>query len=233
LGCQTVFFAIWMSDIIKKENDKSTNLLFEQQLWKTGIANICGVDEVGRGSLAGPVMACAVIFKKEFFHSHVVDSKLISAKKRQELEKILTNKALEWKIGSATVEEIDLLNIRQATFLAMRRAIIALNIKPDYALIDGEDLPNGLCPSSGIIKGDQKSFTIAAASIIAKETRDRLMIKTGQRYPAYKFEKNKGYGTKEHLDAILTHGITPHHRRTFLKKLSERKAVSLFPDKKE
>ena len=211
-----------MSDIIKKLNDQRTNLLFEERLWKAGIVNICGVDEVGRGSLAGPVMACAVIFEQGFFHSDVVDSKLVSAKKRQELEKILINGVLEWKIGLATPGEIDLLNIRQATFLAMRRAINALRVMPDYALIDGESLPNSICPSSGIVKGDQKSFTIAAASIIAKETRDRLMIETGQTHQAYKFEKNKGYGTKEHIEAILTQGVSPYHRTTFLKKLFEK-----------
>jgi len=211
-----------VSDIIRKLNDKRTNLLFEERLWKAGIVNICGVDEVGRGSLAGPVMACAVVFEKGFFHSEVVDSKLVSAKKRQVLEKILTSGALEWKIGIATPDEIDLLNIRQATFLAMRRAINSLRVIPDYALIDGECLPNSICPSSGIVKGDQKSFTIASASIIAKETRDRLMKEKGRTYPAYKFEKNKGYGTKQHVDAILTHGLSPYHRITFLKKLSEK-----------
>ena len=174
-----------MLDIIRKQNDHTTNLLFEERLWKAGIVNICGVDEVGRGPLAGPVMACAVIFEKGYFHPEVTDSKQISAKKRQNLEKILINNALEWKIGLATPHEIDLLNIRQATFLAMRRAISALRVIPDYALIDGESLPDCICPSLGIIKGDQKSFTIAAASIIAKETRDRLMIEIGRAHPAY------------------------------------------------
>jgi len=222
LGYQTVFFAILILDIIRKQNDQRTNLLFEERLWKAGIVNICGVDEVGRGSLAGPVMACAVVFEKGYFHSEVVDSKLLSAKKRQELEIILTNGAIDWKIGLATPDEIDLLNIRQATFLAMRRAINSLQVMPDYALIDGESLPSSICPSLGIVKGDQKSFTIASASIIAKETRDRLMKVTGQTCPAYKFEKNKGYGTKEHMEAILTHGSSPYHRMTFLKKLSEK-----------
>ena len=216
---ERVFFAIWMSDIFKEINDQRANLLFEKRLWQAGIVHICGVDEVGRGSLAGPVMACAVIFKKDFFHSEVVDSKLISAKKRHRLEQILINGALEWQIGLATPNEIDVFNIRQATFLAMRRAMNALRIRPDYALIDGEDLQCGICSSCGIIKGDQRSFTIAAASIIAKETRDRLMTNISQIHPAYRFEKNKGYGTKEHIEAIKTEGVSPHHRSTFLKKL--------------
>jgi ribonuclease HII len=126
---------------------------------------------------------------------------------------------LEWKIGLATPNEIDVLNIRQATFLAMRRAINALRIRPDYALVDGEGLQYGICSSSGIIRGDQRSFTIAAASIIAKETRDRLMTNLSQIHPAYRFEKNKGYGTKEHIEAILTEGVSPYHRSTFLRKL--------------
>jgi len=209
-----------MSDIIRKLNNQGTNLLFENRLWQAGVVHVCGVDEVGRGPLAGPVMACAVIFEREFFHSDVTDSKLLSVKKRQILEKILTGEALEWKIGLATAAEIDYLNIRQATFLAMRRAINALSIQPDYALIDGENLPNGKCLSSGIIKGDQRSFSIASASIIAKETRDRLMARIGEDYPVYGFQKNKGYGTQEHIKAILNHGPSPYHRKTFLTKLS-------------
>jgi len=212
-----------MSDFIRKENYRGTNLLFEERLWQAGIVHICGIDEVGRGPLAGPVLACAVIFKRDYFNSQVTDSKLVSAKKRQMLEKILISEALDWKVGLATTQEIDFLNIRQATFLAMRRAINALKIKPDYALIDGENFHVGICPSSGIKKGDQKSFTIAAASIIAKQTRDRLMIELSQSYPVYKFEKNKGYGTQEHIDAIKTQGVSPYHRDTFLKKVTWKK----------
>ena len=215
-------FSIQMLDIIRKVYDQETNLFFEKRLWRAEVVHLCGVDEVGRGPLAGPVLACAAIFDKAFFHPDVTDSKLLSVKKRQVLEKILTMEALEWKVGLATAQEIDFLNIRQATFLAMRRAINSLGIKPDYALIDGENLPNGICLSSGIIKGDQRSFTIAAASIIAKESRDRLMAKIGEEFPVYKFQKNKGYGTKEHIEAILNHGPSPYHRKTFLAKLSGR-----------
>jgi ribonuclease HII len=212
-----------MSEIIKKVNRIMPDLLFEERLWRAGVIHICGVDEVGRGPLAGPVMACAVVFKNGFFHPEVVDSKQISAKKRQKLEKILINAALDWKIGLATAKEIDSINIRQATFLAMRRAINALRIRPDYVIVDGDRLPYGNCPSTGIIKGDQKSFTIAAASIIAKEIRDRFMVKLGLMYPAYGFERNKGYGTKEHIKAILTEGLSPYHRETFLKKIMVKK----------
>jgi ribonuclease HII len=209
-----------MSDSIKKELYQGTNLIIEERLWQAGFHHVCGVDEVGRGSLAGPVMACAVIFEKGYYKSDVVDSKMISSKKRNILEQVLVSEAVEWKVGLATEKEIDYLNIRQATFLAMRRAINALKIIPDYALVDGERLPNGICSSLGIIKGDQKSFTIAAASIIAKERRDALMIEKSQIYPAYRFEKNKGYGTKEHIEAILREGDSSFHRETFLKKLS-------------
>jgi len=212
-----------MSENIKKVKPIKPDLLFEEKLWGAGFIHICGVDEVGRGPLARAVMACAVVFKKGFSHPEVVDSKLISAKKRQKLEKILRNAALDWKIGLATAKEIDSINIRQATFLAMRRAIDALQIRPDYVIVDGEHLHYGICPSTGIIKGDQKSFTIAAASIIAKETRDKYMVKLGLNYPAYGFERNKGYGTKEHIKAILTEGMSPYHRETFLKKILVKK----------
>jgi ribonuclease HII len=208
-----------MQDVFIKEDYQQTNLFFEKRLWRAGIIHVCGVDEVGRGSLAGPVLACAVIFKKDYFHSEVSDSKLLSSRKRNILEQVLIREAIEWKIGLATVKEIDYLNIRQATFLAMRRALNALKKLPDYVLVDGENLPKGNCPSSGIIKGDQKSFSIAAASIIAKQRRDALMIEKSEIYPAYRFEKNKGYGTQEHIKAIVSEGETSFHRKTFLKKL--------------
>jgi ribonuclease HII len=205
-----------MSVVIKDH----TNLRFEERLWQTGINSVCGVDEVGRGSLAGPVMACAVIFRKGYFNTEVQDSKKISAEKRTDLEIILTSSAVEWKIGLASAQEIDYLNIREATFLAMRRAINALKVQPDFALVDGEKLPNSICPSLGIIKGDQISFTIASASIIAKQRRDALMIKNNEVYPNYRFDKNKGYGTQEHIEAILKNGDSQFHRKTFIKKLA-------------
>jgi ribonuclease HII len=205
---------------IGKDINQGTTLRFEKRLWLAGLPHVCGVDEVGRGSLAGPVMACAVLFDQGYFNADVLDSKLISSKKRNILERILVSEAIEWQIGLATPKEIDYLNIRRATFLAMRRAINALKHRPDFVLVDGEKLPNGICPSLGIIKGDQKSFTIAAASIIAKERRDALMVEKSEVYPAYRFERNKGYGTKEHINAIVSEGKTSFHRRSFLKKLT-------------
>ena len=195
------------------------NLVYEQRLWHAGINKVCGVDEVGRGALAGPVVACAVIFQRNYYHPEVLDSKLLTWQKRRYLREILCEEALDWSIGSATPKEIDCFNIRQATFMAMRRAINALNIKPDYALIDGESIRTGICESQGIIKGDNKSFTIAAASIIAKDIRDDYMAKISKSYKRFKFEKNKGYGTKEHIQVIKNTGICEYHRRTFLRKI--------------
>jgi ribonuclease HII len=209
-----------MSISLTKNLDQRTSLNLENKLWNAGIIHICGIDEVGRGSIAGPVTACAAIFNQGFFHPEVTDSKLLSSNKRRELKKILCKEAVDWRIGFASVEEIDFFNIRQATFLAMRRAIGTLTIRPDYALIDGEGIDNGACISEGIIKGDKISFTMAAASIIAKVIRDDYMKKIGETYPAYKFERNKGYGTKEHIKAIITEGICEHHRRTFLSKIN-------------
>ena len=219
-----------MPDIIKGQQIQRTSLHYEERLWKAGIVHVCGLDEVGRGSLAGPVMACAVIFERNFYHSDVTDSKLITAKKREVLEHLLIREAIDWQVGYATPEEIDYLNIRQATFLAMRRAMGALKVKPDYALVDGESLPRGICPSSGIFKGDRKSFTIAAASIIAKQYRDALMIEKSSRYPEYRFDKNKGYGTEEHIEAIVLNGESAFHRKTFLKKLIRKNFDILEPN---
>lgn len=196
-----------------------TNLDYEEILWRAGIVHICGIDEVGRGPVAGPVTACAVIFKKGYYHPEVIDSKLLNKEKRLKLSSILCQQAVEWQVGAASVEEIDRINIRQATFLAMRRAINRLRNRPDYALIDGEGIEMAACASQGIIKGDNKSFTIAAASIIAKEIRDKYMVKLGSIYPVYKFEKNMGYGTEEHIRAIKKYGICQYHRRTFLKRI--------------
>ncbi len=200
--------------------DQQTSLSLENKLWNAGIVHICGIDEVGRGSIAGPVMACAVIFNQGFFHPEVTDSKLITSNKRRELKEILCKEAIDWRVGLATVEEIDFFNIRQATFLAMRRAIGTLTIKPDYALIDGEGIDNGVCISEGIIKGDRRSFTMAAASIIAKVIRDDYMKKINESYPVYQLGKNKGYGTKEHIQALISEGVCEHHRRTFLRKIN-------------
>jgi ribonuclease HII len=196
-------------------------LYYEKELWKQGFSSIAGIDEVGRGPLAGPVYACAVIFNAAYFHHDVRDSKKITAKKRIELAKILSENASAWAIGQASVGEIDRLNIRQATFLAMKRAFESLQSHPDYLLVDGEKIPEIDLPMMGLVKGDEKSFTIGAASIIAKVARDTYMIKLNEEYPLYGFERNKGYGTAEHIRALQVHGASPHHRRSFLNKILE------------
>ena len=193
-------------------------LAIEKRIWHSGIRHVCGIDEVGRGSVAGPVMACAVIFRSDFFHPEVKDSKMLSRKKRNEFKEFLCKQALTWNIGIASEREIDFFNIRIATFMAMRRALRGLSIQPDYVLVDGETIKNEMILTQGIIKGDNRSFTIAAASIIAKEIRDEYMAKISPSYPQYKLEKNKGYGTREHLLAVRTMGLSTCHRRSFLLK---------------
>jgi ribonuclease HII len=198
---------------------KINNLTYEADLWKQGYKYIAGVDEVGRGPLAGPVVACAVIFNRSFYDSEVKDSKKLSPSKREHLSRILLANAVSCGIGEATVSEIETYNIRQATFLAMGRAVGALKIRPDYLLVDGESLPELYCPARNIIAGDNKSFTISAASIIAKVTRDKYMQELDNDYPGYKFAKNKGYGTAEHISAIRKSGPSPHHRYSFLSRI--------------
>lgn len=194
-------------------------LFFEKQLWQKGYSAIAGIDEVGRGPLAGPVYACAVIFHRSYFQAGVRDSKKVSEKKRIILSNLLTGHALSWAIGQASVAEIDEMNIRQATFLAMKRAVKGLQIPADYLLIDGEEIPGVSLPMTALIKGDARSFTIGAASIIAKVKRDTYMLHLDRVYPSYGFKTNKGYGTAEHIRALKLHGVTPYHRNTFLKKI--------------
>jgi ribonuclease HII len=180
-----------------------------------GYQRIAGVDEVGRGPLAGPVLAAAVILPKEGVGEKLFDSKKISSKKRENLYDLILSKALGVGIGTIGQEEIDLLNIFQATLKAMALAIEDLPIAPDFILIDG---PHGLklpVPQKPIRKGDQLSNSIAAASIVAKVTRDRMMLEWHQKYPQYNFAKHKGYGTKEHLRAIEKFGVCELHRKTF------------------
>jgi ribonuclease HII len=198
---------------------KSRCLRLESVLWQKGIHSVAGIDEVGRGPLAGPVFACAAIFEENYFLPEVKDSKQLSAKKRESLAIILQKSALGYGLGLASVEEIDRFNIRQATFIAMKRAISALKIEPGYILIDGEYLPNVKYPGRGIIRGDRKCFTISAASIIAKVARDTYMQKLDSQYPIYKFAQNKGYGTSEHIAVIISEGPSPYHRHTFLGKI--------------
>jgi ribonuclease HII len=188
---------------------------FERMYYGQGYQRIAGVDEVGRGPLAGPVVAAAVILPKEGIGQKLFDSKKISSKKRDDLSELIFSKALGVGIGVIGQEEIDLLNILQATLKAMALAVENLPISPDFILIDG---PQGLrlpVPQKPIRKGDQLSDSIAAASIVAKVTRDRMMLECHQRYPQYNFAKHKGYGTKEHRRAIEKFGICELHRKTF------------------
>lgn len=197
----------------------------EQNLWQIedelklrGIGAICGVDEAGRGPLAGPVCAAAVILPEHLQIPGLNDSKKLSDKKRRELFPIIKEQAIAYGIAFASVEEIDEINILQATFLAMERAVEQLNGQADFALIDGNREPKLDIESMAVVKGDSRSANIAAASILAKVTRDDYMEELASRYPQYGFEVHKGYGTKRHYQAIEEFGMCPAHRRSFLKK---------------
>lgn len=194
-------------------------LLYENEQYQQGFKVICGIDEAGRGPLAGPVYAAAVILKKGQTIEGVNDSKKLSEKKREALYNKIIDECLAYAIGVADEKEIDEINILQATFLAMKRAVDGLSIKPGCALVDGNQIPPLDCSVSTIIKGDSKSESIAAASILAKVARDRYMLEMAQKYPQYCFEKHKGYGTKLHYEMIEKHGICDIHRKSFLKKV--------------
>jgi ribonuclease HII len=187
----------------------------EQGLQAQGHIRIAGVDEVGRGPLAGPVVAAAVILNPDDIPDGLNDSKKLSLKRRTALEAELRDRA-EIAVAEASVAEIDALNILRASHLAMVRAVQALDPAPDFLLIDGNMIPNGLqIPSEAVIKGDGKSVSIAAASIIAKNWRDQLMVDLAQQHPGYGWEANAGYPTKQHREALQNLGVTPHHRRSF------------------
>lgn len=194
-------------------------LEFEQNLYAQGFSAVCGVDEAGRGPLAGPVCAGAVILKKGQIIEGVNDSKKLSEKKREALFDVIKSEALAYGIGWASVEEIEEINILNAAMLAMKRAVESLPIKPDFALIDGNKTPNLNVPSLAVVKGDSRSESIAAASILAKVSRDRLMLELAGKYPKYHFEKHKGYGTKLHREMLLKYGASEIHRPSFLKKI--------------
>ena len=190
----------------------------EDCFFAEGVQVICGVDEAGRGPLAGPVCAAAVILPPHIEIPGLNDSKKLSDKRRRELMPVIKEKALAWGVGFASHQEIDDINILQATFLAMERAIANLNVKPDLALIDGNREKDFGIPVKTVVKGDSRSASIAAASVIAKVTRDDLMLKEAEKFPAYGFEIHKGYGTKAHYEALRLYGPSPIHRMTFLKK---------------
>lgn len=194
-------------------------LEFEKEALAKGYKSVCGVDEAGRGPLAGPVCAAAVILPEGVIINGVNDSKKLSEKKRESLFDVIREQALSYSIAYATVDEIEEINILNATMLAMRRAIDGLDIKADYAMIDGNKIPPLDIDAECIVKGDAKSMSIACASILAKVSRDRLLYKYAEEYPMYGFDKHKGYGTKVHREAILKYGPCPYHRKSFLKKL--------------
>jgi len=195
---------------------KMDMLQFEKPLWQKGHRFIAGVDEVGRGCLAGPVVAAAVVLPEGFDAIEIIDSKQLSPVKREEAYEIIIENSLSYSVYSIPVNTIDRINILQASLAAMQGAINRLLPEPEFVLIDGNRAPEKLqIPFECIVKGDQKSRSIAAASIIAKVTRDRLMIKLDKLYPEFKFESNKGYGTAAHLKALSEFGPTPHHRFSF------------------
>lgn len=198
-------------------------LKYENELREQGYKYVCGVDEAGRGPLAGPVCAAAVILPPDTIIEGVNDSKKLSEKKREELFDIVIDTALAYCIAFGSVEEIEEHNILATTMMTMKRAVEGLSVKADYAIVDGNKLPPLDIDSKYIIKGDANSMSIAAASILAKVSRDRLMLEYAKEYPQYCFEKHKGYGTKLHNEMILLHGPSPIHRMSFLKKLLNKK----------
>lgn len=187
---------------------------YEKELYQKGIQTIAGVDEAGRGPLAGPVVAAAVILRKDATFQYVNDSKQLTEKQRELALEEIKHQALAIGIGISSVEEIDLINIYRASREAMLSAIDQLKVRPDYILTDAMPMEIDI-PMTSIIKGDEKSVSIAAASIIAKTTRDAYMIEMDKLFPNYGFAKHKGYPTREHIDAIKTYGITPLHRKTY------------------
>ena len=191
----------------------------EDSLYANGMKAICGVDEAGRGPLAGPVCAAAVILPPHLEIPGLNDSKKLTDKRRRELYPVILEKALAYGIAFADHKEIDEINILQATYLAMERALAQLHIKPDIALIDGNRAKDFGMPVQTVVKGDSLSANIAAASILAKVTRDDVMLELAESYPQYGFEVHKGYGTKAHYKALAQYGPCPVHRMTFLKKL--------------
>lgn len=200
----------------RKRRRRGAPLSLERELWAEGAEHVAGIDEAGRGPLAGPVVAAAVIFRPEERVAGVTDSKRLSEAMRDELVVEIRRRALCIGVGAASPSEVDRLNILRATHLAMRRALDHLSCAPDHILVDGLPVPVLGDNHTAVVDGDSKSFTIACASIVAKTTRDRLMRRLAARYPEYGWETNVGYGTPEHVVALGERGPTPHHRRSFV-----------------
>ena len=194
---------------------KRADLRYERKFWKEGIHAVAGVDEAGVGPMAGPVVAAAVLFAPEIFIKGVHDSKQVAPEKREQLYPQIMERAITVGVGSSGIDEIDSLNIYWATMLAFKRALAALTHTPAHVLVDGRNIPGLKLPQTRIVGGDRKSFCIAAASIIAKVTRDRLMLEFDRLYPGYGFAEHKGYCTPGHLRIVGERGPSPIHRRSF------------------
>ena len=194
-------------------------LEYENEAYAKGYSAVCGVDEAGRGPLAGPVCAAAVILPRNTVIDGVNDSKKLSEKKRDALFDVIKSKAISYCVAYASVEEIESMNILNATMLAMQRAVAGLDVKADYAMIDGNKVPDLNIDCESIVKGDAKSMSIACASILAKVSRDRLLNEYAEKYPEYHFKKQKGYGTALHREMLQKYGPCPIHRISFLGKI--------------
>ena len=211
---------------MKKQNTEEKHELLgliEEELYNAGYTAVCGVDEAGRGPLCGPVAAAACILPTGLVIEGLDDSKKLTEKKREKLFDVICENAIAYCIASASVEEIDTLNILEADLLAMRRAIDGLSVKADFAIIDGNVARDFQIPAEAVVKGDAKSMSIAAASILAKVARDRICIDLDRDYPQYGIAKHKGYGTKAHMDALREFGPSPIHRKKFIRFLDEGK----------
>lgn len=218
-----------MPDMNAEEQKRIQQLLVhEKELWRQGCRFVAGVDEAGRGPLAGPVVAAAVVFFPTPEIPLIDDSKKLNEKMRDLLFGEITHKAGSYGIGVAEVEEIDRLNIFHASLLAMRRALERLSVQPEHILVDGNAFSHETVPFTTLVKGDARCYSIAAASILAKVTRDRMMLEYDQQYPQYGFCRHKGYATDEHLNAIEEYGYCPLHRRSFNPKRFQLK-LDLFP----
>ena len=202
----------WHSEMVTPVIDK---LAYEKKYWQTGIQRIAGVDEVGRGPLAGPVVAAAIIFSPEDYIDGVDDSKKLSHQDRITIYPVLIERCLDYGVGIVTAAEIDQINIYQATMLAMRKALGYLKTPPEYVLVDGKPMQKCPFPQTAIVKGDSRSFTIGAASVLAKVVRDFIMLYYHRDYPEYGFDRHKGYPTRVHLNALQQTGPCVIHRRSF------------------